>query len=172
MAKNTVQRAVIWIITIVMVVGTLGAYFIAILQNGNSSKQEEAYVKAIKEAAYDSTAYKVDGDVTEVKVEDLTVGTGAEVKDGDSVKVHYKGTTAQTQLKFDSSYDTGEPVTFALSDVIAGFKEGLIGMKVGGKRRIIIPSDKAYGSTGYGYIIEPDTDLIFEVELIEVNPAN
>lgn len=173
MAKNTVQRAVIWIIAIVMTVGTLGAYFIVILESGNANKKQEASIKALKSAAFDPTAYKVDGDVTELKIEDLAVGTGVEVKDTDTVKVHYKGTTAQTQIKFDSSYDKGEPATLELGNgIIVGFKEGVVGMKVGGKRRIIIPSDKAYGAAGDGYLIGANEDLVFEVELIDVNPAN
>jgi len=92
--------------------------------------------------------------------------------------VHYKGTIAQTQQKFDSSYDSGEPATLKLSDpdssgngVIKGWVNGVPGMKVGGKRRLVIPAAQAYGSSGSSDgSIPPNTDLVFEIELLAVNP--
>ncbi len=175
MATKTSQRVAIWIIAVVMAVGTLGAYFIVILSNDNSKRDQEALQQQLieqqqEELVNDPTAYIVEEDVTELRVEDLTVGEGEAVKESDRVKVNYKGTLAKTGQKFDSSYDRGEPVTFGLSEVIAGWKEGLVGMKVGGKRRLIVPSEKAYGSEANSGI-PANSDLVFEVELLEINPA-
>lgn len=170
MATKKGQRIAIWVIAIVMTVGTLGAYFIAILEMNNNKRLQEEQTNAMTESlTEDPTAYKVDGDVTELEVVDLTVGDGDAVKEGDTIKFHYKGTIAQSGLKFDSSYDRGEPITYPLADLIVGWQEGLIGMKEGGKRRLVIPSEKGYGDQEG--VIPANSDLVFEIELIEVNPA-
>ena len=172
--KKTMQRITIGIIALTMVVGTLGAYFVLILQNDSA---RNAALNQNQEATYpdypvDETAYKVEETVDKLQIDDLIVGTGDEVKLGDTVRVHYKGTFAQTGQKFDSSYDGGEPVTFELKEgnLIEGWTEGMPGMKVGGKRRLIVPSDMAYGPRGYPGSIPPNTDLVFEIELLAVNP--
>lgn len=175
-SKTAVQRIVIGIIALTMTVGTLGAYFIIILQNKDASSQ--AQQSTTPHLSVDATAYKVTGTVKALQTTDLTVGTGDVAKVGDTIRVHYKGTIAQTQQKFDSSYDRGEPVTLKLSDpdsqgngVIKGWVEGVPGMKVGGKRRLVIPANLAYGSSGSSDgSIPPNTDLVFEVELLAVNP--
>ena len=96
-------------------------------------------------------------------------GTGATPKATDSVKVHYIGTLPDGTV-FDSSVERGEPITFPLNGVIAGWTEGLQLMKEGGKTVFYIPSGLAYGPRGAGGSIGPNQDLVFEVELIEVNP--
>ena len=177
-SKTTVQRIVIAVIALTMTVGTLGAYFIIIFQNNDAANQTQQTQTKPKRLPVDSTAYKTTGPVVELQTTDLTVGTGDEAKVGDTIKVHYKGTIAQTQQKFDSSYDTGEPVTLKLSDpdssgngVIKGWVNGVPGMKVGGKRRLVIPAAQAYGSSGSSDgSIPPNTDLVFEIELLAVNP--
>ncbi len=177
-SKTTVQRIVIGIIALTMTVGTLGAYFIIILQNKDTADQTQQTPTQKKQLPVDTTAYKATGAVTDLQATDLTVGTGDEAKVGDTIKVHYKGTLAQTQQKFDSSYDRGEPATLKLSDpdaqgngVIKGWVEGVPGMKVGGKRRLVIPASLGYGATGSSDgSIPPNTDLVFEVELLAVNP--
>ena len=107
---------------------------------------------------------------TQIKIEDLTLGTGNEAVSGKSVTVNYSGTLTNG-TKFDSSYDRGTPFSFTLGagEVIKGWDLGVAGMKVGGKRRLTIPSDLGYGSRGAGADIPPNATLIFEVELLEVN---
>lgn len=108
---------------------------------------------------------------TELVIEDLTVGDGAEVTDpAQTVKVNYVGVACSTGVTFDSSY-AGEPVEFPLEGVIPGWTEGLIGMKVGGQRLLGIPSELAYGSAGSPPAIAPDEALWFVVELLEVTDA-
>jgi len=102
--------------------------------------------------------------------EDLVVGTGAETKSGDVVTVHYTGTLIDG-TKFDSSLDRGEPFSFVLGagNVIEGWEQGVLGMKVGGKRKLTIPPDLGYGETGQGSI-PPSATLIFEIELLKTEP--
>jgi FKBP-type peptidyl-prolyl cis-trans isomerase len=104
--------------------------------------------------------------VTQLKVDDLKVGTGAEAADGKKVSVQYTGWLVDG-TKFDSSYDRGQPFSFALGggQVIKGWDEGVKGMKVGGKRRLTVPADLAYGSKGAGGVIPPGATLVFDVEL-------
>lgn len=106
--------------------------------------------------------------VTELKIEDIEAGTGQEVKSGDTVVIHYKGTLTDG-TKFDSSYDRGTPfeTQIGVGQVIKGWDEGVVGMKVGGKRKLTIPPDMGYGAQAVGPIPANST-LIFEVELIGV----
>jgi len=100
---------------------------------------------------------------------DLVVGAGRQAELGDTATVHYTGWLADGK-KFDSSLDRGQPFSFPLGArrVIAGWDEGVAGMKVGGRRTLMIPSALGYGSRGAGEAIPPNADLIFEVELLEV----
>lgn len=98
----------------------------------------------------------------------ITEGTGAQPKATDNVTVHYQGTTIDGK-EFDSSYKRGAPATFPLNRVIAGWTEGLQLMKEGGKSRLFIPSNLAYGERGAGRDIGPNSTLIFDVELIKAN---
>lgn len=104
-----------------------------------------------------------------LKIKDLNVGTGQDVKNGDIVVVHYLGTLANG-IKFDSSYDRNTPfeIQIGVGQVIKGWDEGIIGMKVGGKRILVIPPDLGYGQQGQGQVIPPNSTLIFQVELLEV----
>src|SRR3989339_1969993 len=98
---------------------------------------------------------------------DQVIGTGAEAKPGMNVSVHYTGWLTNG-TKFDSSKDRGQPFEFPLGAgrVIRGWDEGVAGMKIGGKRKLIIPSDLGYGARGAGNVIPPNATLVFEVELL------
>lgn len=108
--------------------------------------------------------------ITELQFQELKVGSGSAVAMGDTITVHYLGTFADG-TKFDSSYDRNEPftVTIGTQKVIPGFEQGVVGMKIGGKRKVMIPSKLAYGEAGQGPI-PPNTSLIFEIELLSVKP--
>jgi peptidylprolyl isomerase len=103
---------------------------------------------------------------------DLVVGKGAAAKSGDTVSVHYVGTLADG-TKFDSSRDRGQPFVFTLGkgQVIRGWDQGVVGMKVGGKRKLVIPPALAYGDHGMGGAIPPNSTLTFEVELMDVKTS-
>lgn len=105
-----------------------------------------------------------------LQIQDVAEGTGRVAKKGDSVSVNYLGTLASNGNKFDSSYDRNEPITFKLGSgqVIEGWEKGIEGMKVGGKRILIIPPSMAYGADGSPPVIPPDSTLKFEVELVDV----
>ncbi|MBN3857982.1 MULTISPECIES: FKBP-type peptidyl-prolyl cis-trans isomerase [unclassified Paraburkholderia] len=106
---------------------------------------------------------------TGLKYEDLTEGTGAEAKAGQTVSVHYTGWLTDGQ-KFDSSKDRNDPFAFVLGGgmVIKGWDEGVQGMKVGGVRKLTIPPQLGYGVRGAGGVIPPNATLVFEVELLDV----
>lgn len=101
--------------------------------------------------------------------EDLQMGTGTEAITGKKVSVHYTGTLTNGQ-KFDSSLDRGRPFQFVLGagQVIRGWDEGVVGMKIGGKRKLTIPPEMGYGARGFPPVIPPNSTLIFEVELLAV----
>ncbi len=104
-----------------------------------------------------------------LQYEVLTAGTGAQPKSSDTVKVHYTGKLIDGTV-FDSSVERGEPAVFGVTQVIPGWVEALQLMTVGAKWRLYIPSDLAYGPNGVGGVIGPNQTLIFDVELLEVNP--
>ena len=140
-------------------------------QNRKSSDQaqtqnqsQEAKLQGTKMQNYTPVA-KVD----KLQTIDLVAGNGQVVKASDTVTVHYTGATATDGTIFQSSLDTGQPVTFPLNQVIKGWTQGIPGMKVGGTRRLLIPAAQAYGATpppGSG--IPPNADLVFDVALIKI----
>jgi peptidylprolyl isomerase len=107
---------------------------------------------------------------TQLQVKDLKTGTGAEAKAGDQVSVQYVGVLYDNGSKFDSSYDHGQPFSFKLGggQVIQGWDQGVAGMKVGGRRELIIPPDLAYGAQGQPPTIPPNATLVFVVDLVSV----
>ena len=117
---------------------------------------------AFKEAIDDQ------GNFSRMVIDDIKEGVGNEVKDGDTVSVHYAG-TLQDGLEFDNSRDRGQPFEFQVGAgmVIKGWDEGIIGMKEGGERILVIPPEKAYGERGIGPI-PPNATLVFKIELLEI----
>ena len=105
-----------------------------------------------------------------LKYQDLKLGKGAAARAGNSLRVHYTGWLAANRKKFDSSRGRNQPFTFKLGAgmVIKGLDEGLVGMKVGGKRKLYIPAALAYGARGVGTVIPANADLVFEVELVGI----
>ena len=103
------------------------------------------------------------------KYKDIVVGTGTEAVKGKNVWVHYIG-TFEDGKKFDASYDRNKPLGFQLgvAQVIPGWDEGVAGMKVGGKRKLVIPPGLGYGEMGMKDVIPPNSTLIFEIELLDV----
>lgn len=107
---------------------------------------------------------------TELVIEDITVGDGAEATVGSTIDAHYVGVALSTGEEFDASWNRGAPLAFQLGvgQVIRGWDEGIVGMKVGGRRRLLIPPTLAYGDRGAGNVIKPGESLIFVVDLVNV----
>lgn len=107
---------------------------------------------------------------TDLVIEDIIVGDGAEAKAGDTVSTHYVGVAFSTGEEFDASWNRGAPLDFkvGIGQVIQGWDQGLLGMKVGGRRRLEIPAHLAYGDRGAGSAIAPGESLIFVVDLLGV----
>lgn len=150
------------------------------VMGGAGSTSQEAAITESRDTAQGDTkvdselegvlrnSFTPDGRFVELVKDDVRIGTGAEVKEGDTLTVHYVGTT-QDGIKFDSSYERGEPFTFTVGEgrVISGWEKGLVGMKVGGQRILVIPPDMAYGNRQVG-MIPPNSPLVFAVELLEI----
>ena len=102
---------------------------------------------------------------SELVIEDIAVGDGAEAHPGAEVEVHYLGVEYDTGEEFDSSWSRGQTITFPLNGLIAGWQEGIPGMKVGGRRKLICPPHMAYGPAGGGHFLSGKT-LIFVIDLL------
>jgi peptidylprolyl isomerase len=107
---------------------------------------------------------------TDLEITDVTVGDGAEATAGSTVSVHYVGVAHSTGEEFDASYNRGAPLDFRLGvgQVISGWDQGVQGMKVGGRRKLVIPPHLGYGDRGAGGVIKPGETLIFVVDLLGV----
>ena len=151
MNKNFYIAVVIGILALIVF-----AYFIFGLNGGSSDM-----------AAVPSTAPSPGADA-KVKITDEKIGTGPAVKSGDTVDINYIGTLTNGK-KFDSSYDRGQPfeTQIGVGQVIKGWDEGVVGMKVGGKRKLVIPPSLGYGDQAQG-TIPANSTLIFEVELVSI----
>lgn len=181
---QTTQRAFALSLAILFIVTTVGFSGYVIWQMYDESKnptdtsanaqqnaqgedcaidQQNGEVEAVPEV------YKPEGDVTELQTVDLQVGEGAEVKDGDCLLVKYNGTLAATGEQFDGNFDQPTAIQFALGkgQVIEGWDQGLQGMKVGGVRRIVIPSELAYRDQA-SETIPANSDLVFVVKVVGV----
>lgn len=177
------QRISIWIITIILGLGTLGSFLVVALEYKNYNDQVAAYQKLLTEQkkAAQTTAdnsealsgYSADtfdsSSVNKLNVEVLTPGTGKTVQKTDKVKVSYFGWMPDGTI-FDSTTKKGKsdsPIEMALDGFVAGWQDGLAGQNVGSTVRLTIPADKAYGSTGSG-IIPANTPLKFIITIHEV----
>jgi peptidylprolyl isomerase len=106
------------------------------------------------------------GKVTELQIIDISAGDGEEVPADATITAHYTGALCTDGTIFESSHDSGRPATFGLNQVIEGWTKGVPGMKVGGVRRLIIPSEMAYGQRRASAQIGPNSDLVFDIELV------
>ena len=135
-----------------------------------ASETQLAGVGSALQVVNETAVPTIDTQVTEpnMQIEDITIGSGEVVKAGDTVFVHYEGTLTNGQL-FDSSKRRGEPFSFTVGagQVIAGWEQGLIGMQIGGERKLVIPPELAYGERGIGPI-PPNATLMFTIELIDI----
>ena len=136
---------------------------------GGASSPDSATLTAIEERGAPTIA-PVEGSVAELETVDEVDGEGKEATPGSTVTAHYVGAVASTGEVFDSSWERGQPAVFPLDGVIAGWSEGIPGMKEGGRRTLVIPAALAYGDTpppGSG--IPAGADLVFTVDLVSVN---
>ena len=189
MATSKTQRIGIWAIAVLMGVGTVGSFAMIVLQNANAQR-DDARVKELT-AEYESKQKKHDEevaakyyptvseymsrpaafnaeDVTELKTEDLVIGDGDEITEESSYKAYYIGWTPDGNI-FDSSIKDGvlsNPLDVTPGGMIEGFSKGAVGMKVGGIREVTIPSAQAYGESGQGEDIPPNTPLKFVIYII------
>ena len=106
--------------------------------------------------------------VEQLEIIDIEEGTGAVVPEGATITAHYTGALCKNGIIFQSSHDFGDAITFALDQVIQGWTKGVPGMKVGGMRRLVIPSEMAYGSARAASNIPPNSDLVFDIELVAI----
>ena len=148
------------IVVIVIILIALGAYVMLTGSNGSLSNDQGTPENTTAGKTYD---------VQGMKVEIIKEGTGVGAKNGDNVTVHYVGTLADGK-RFDSSVDRNAPFTFMLGNgrVIKGWDLGVVGMRVGEKRKLVIPPDLAYGAAGF-LTIPASATLTFEVELLKIN---
>jgi FKBP-type peptidyl-prolyl cis-trans isomerase len=154
---------------LVTTVGVSVTIILQIIQDNKDSKSATQTIETGNDKKLEGT--KMDNftpveTVDKLEIVDLQPGNGDEVKAGDTVTVDYTGAVAATGVVFQSSLDSGQPVTFGLDQVITGWKDGLVGMKVGGTRRLMIPAEQAYGAnppSGSG--IPANAPLVFDVTL-------
>jgi FKBP-type peptidyl-prolyl cis-trans isomerase FkpA len=148
------KRHLVWVVAVLVVAGLVVAIGMLGEEKGKGKQMSVEYAP---------------GRTAVLTYEDLVEGTGKEAHAGDEVEVHYTGWLTDGR-KFDSSHDRGEPypVRLGAGNVIKGWDAGLVGMKVGGKRKLTIPPELGYGSRGHGSDIPPGATLVFDVELVNV----
>jgi peptidylprolyl isomerase len=115
------------------------------------------------------TGFDPIGQVSELQIIDLKPGDGDTVPEGATITAHYTGALVKDGTIFQSSHDFGNAISFGLDQVIEGWTKGVPGMKVGGTRRLVIPAVMAYGESSPAPNIPPNSDLVFDIELVKVN---
>lgn len=174
------HRIVTFVLAVLFIVSSVGIVVYYVLADKKQRDDQAAINEALTSQKTTTTQEgKLEGtqlqnftpvsSVDKLTTTDTVVGTGAEVKAGDTITAHYTGAIASTGVVFQSSHDSGSPIAFSLNQVIAGWSEGVPGMKVGGTRRILIPASLAYGAnppSGSG--IPANADLVFDVEVTKI----
>jgi FKBP-type peptidyl-prolyl cis-trans isomerase len=188
MATSKKTRVFMGILALLFIFTSSALTIAVIVQSSQNSKQSKsqtdqnaAIQKALQQAKDQQKEKKVQlqgtklngftpvSSINELQKIDTVPGTGAEVKAGDTVTVDYTGAVAATGIIFQSSLDTGQPVSFGLSQVIKGWTDGVPGMKVGGTRRLMIPASMAYGANPpQGSGIPANADLVFDITLHKI----
>lgn len=176
MARRTRDRVFAWVLVSAFTFSTLSVSVALIWQLVAENKQNKQTAQQIEAENNDPNKLKGKqmpdftpiAEVKELQIIDLKPGDGQAVKAGDTLTVDYTGALATTGKIFESSLDSGQQATFSLDGVIVGWQEGLVGMKVGGKRRLIIPAEKAYGAQAQGPDIPANSALVFDVTLHKI----
>lgn len=173
------QRIIIWVIAALMIFGSVGFYFLIIMQNEQQQQQQAQLQQQLEEArepqplpGYEAEPFEAES-VNELQTETLKEGDGKTVPEGATVQAEYMGWLPSGEL-FDSSA-TGlgsQPVTLGLDSVIEGWQEGIPGMKVGEVRKLTIPAEQAYGEQGSPPTIPPNTPLAFIVKVVEIQEGD
>ena len=158
------------IVTLISALALLGVIVLVVVLSGGDS---DSNVGEISDdlAERPVIASSSEPPPTQLETEDLVVGSGPAAKTGDAVSVQYVGTVYDTGTEFDASWDRGEAFDFTLGggEVIEGWDEGIVGMKVGGRRKLVIPPDLGYGPQGSPPTIPGDATLVFVVDLEKIN---
>jgi len=172
MSATRSQRVGAFLLALMFLLTTVGAaaYVIYQLNTESGLVYQDTPNDSAEAPVQDSTTGQTIADfnppygITELTIDDTVVGEGEVVLAGDTVTIHYTGALASDGTIFDSS-TSGEPATFPLDNLIPGWQEGIPGMKIGGKRRLVIPPALGYGESGSGSSIPPNSVLIFDIEL-------
>ncbi len=153
-------------VTLISALALLGVIVLVVVLSGGNSEND---VGTISEDLTERPVITSSSEPppNQVETEDIVVGQGPAAKDGDTVSMQYVGAVYDTGTEFDASWDRGEAFDFTLGagDVIKGWDEGIVGMKVGGRRKLVIPPDLAYGAQGSPPLIPGDATLTFVVDL-------
>ena len=169
--KINMKHFAVGMVAVVLFVGLLiySKYKVNMQKNDAVGRTQNEAVENLEQEADNVSDTIMKSDVRDLVVEDLVVGDGLEATTGAKVSVHYTGALVSGE-KFDSSLDRGVPFEFTIGEgqVIPGWEMGVTGMKVGGKRKLIIPPQLAYGERGAGGVIPPNSTLVFEIELLGV----
>jgi hypothetical protein len=176
MANNNSQRVAAFLLALLFLLTTVGAagyviYQLNVEESGlvdetsNVTSEQEPPMQEDSIVGQTIDNFNPPYEINELRFDDIIVGEGEEVQPGDTITINYTGALASDGTIFDSSVGR-EPATFPLDNLIVGWQEGIPGMKVGGERRLYIPAEKGYGEAGSGSSIPPNSDLIFDIQLI------
>lgn len=169
--KSVLKRAG-WMFLALLFLGTgLGVGVVAFWQNTHQKADTSSTVDTSntpKLKGTQLTGFTPLDKIDSLQKEDTKVGDGAEAKTTSTVTVQYTGAVAATGKIFESSLDSGQAATFGLNQVIKGWQDGLPGMKVNGQRRLLIPAVQAYGASSPSPDIPPNSDLVFDITLLDV----